>query len=232
MLPPLPLLLTVLDTPQVKDADVLRTALAAVIAPKNDHAVCVTRSLDEPPFAGLRRELAEDAADRHRSEPNAAARQRALEQMLSNWAGSDGAPLDSAEHAEIIHAAVVLAQQGDPRPKPVRQTPDMLVTDVGNGSVPPPDYGPTSEAGLGSPPDAISFGFVQRDWLTRGQRLGGPGECDFPSISLSAVAREGVWAFVDVGIAQAPLAGVGQTWAFRREQHGWRRIAIRLTWVS
>ena len=68
--------------------------------------------------------------------------------------------------------------------------------------------------------------------LGAAQRLGTAATCGFPVLTLSAVARRGDIAFVEVGISGGPLSGAGEIWALRRTPDGWRTVARRRTWVS
>lgn len=214
------------------DAAVLRATLAE-IATRNDY--CIPAALDEAPFAGIRRDMAEYASDQRaiaeaEGKPappppsDADVSRNIADHVGSGWLGLDDKPVAEAVLAPIRAAAVALAMRGDPAPLPGEPVVEL------NASASADDVIATS-ADVPGPPD---HGTLSPAWLAKGQRLQPVGDhCTSPTASLSAVAREGDVAFVDVGFVWGPLAGVGETWALRRGEHGrWQVVARRHTWVS
>lgn len=201
-----------------ENEDVLRTALTLAGAGSRP-GYCVAAALTDAPFSGLRRDMAEYAAVEGRPEPDAATRRATLRQVVAGWMGPNGATLDQAAATALTGAALAVAERGDPTPLPM-----IEVTDLNSAGDPSADPAPARSV----PADRV----VNRAWLAPGQRFGGLAGCGYPSLSLSAVSREGPFAFVEVGVVGASLAGAGEIWAFHRTAEGWRRIAVRRTWVS
>ncbi|PCG10164.1 hypothetical protein COA17_01495 [Sphingomonas ginsenosidimutans] len=201
-----------------EDAAVLRGVLAAV--DRGGAGMCVPAELTEAPFAGIRRMIVEAAHDHNHQAPGPAERRTAIRAMTAEWEWVADRPVGPALRRAVTDAAYMLAESGDPTPVEYEAVGELNASDT-------PEGGATV-----SPAQPRDFGKVDAGWLALGQRLGTAATCGFPVLTLSAVARRGDIAFVEVGISGGPLSGAGEIWALRRTPDGWRTVARRRTWVS
>lgn len=179
-----------------EDAGILRRVLAAT--DRDGAAMCVPAQLTEAPFAGIRRMIDEYAQDHDRAAPGPAERRTTIRAMTADWEWSADRPADAALRRQVKDAAYTLAESGDPTPVEDEAVGDLNASDTPDG------------AGAAPPAPPRDVGKLAAEWLAPGQRLGTADGCGFPVLTLSAVARHGDIAFVEVGIVGAPLSGAGE----------------------
>ena len=205
-----PAVMVALAPPQAAQPDILRATLRWF---EREAPLCVDPDLGRAPFEDIRGGFLEHVDGDRLRLPDRKGRFEAYKAILGNWAAVDGTTLDKATEAQIAAAAIALAEAGPVEPLPTEPVGEL------DGSGPP------------SPP-ARTYGKILAGWLGKGQILRAGNLSGCRSLTLSAVAVHGEFAFVDGGIVAGPLNGAGATYALHRENGVWRMLALRSTWVS